>query len=112
MFECISPPQDAANYVCKEMEVKTHRPQYDPVSGQFLGLYESIGYLFVRGDHEEQFLDYGFCKENSKILYSYHKRIIPSSFSDTFFNRRKISYESGALSSESSNVYFFLAFYY
>ena len=49
-----------------------------------------------------------FVSETLKILYSYHKRIIASSFSGTFFNRYKISYESGALSSESSNVYFFL----
>ena len=74
--------------------------------GKFL--YEPIQYLVVRGDHEEQFLDYGFCKENSKILYSYHKRIIPSFFTGTFFNRHNISYQRCALSSKSLNAYFFL----
>ena len=34
-----------------------HRPRYDSVSGQFIGLYESIGYLVVTGDQEEQFVD-------------------------------------------------------
>ena len=65
VIECINPLEDVANYVCKERGVKMHRPRYDPVSGQFRGLYESIEYLVVRGDHKEQFLDYGFCKRNS-----------------------------------------------
>ena len=50
MFE---PPENIENHVCKEREVKIHRPRYDLVSGQFLGLYESIGYITVRGDLEE-----------------------------------------------------------
>ena len=74
----------------QEREVNINRPRYDPVSGQFLGLYESIGYLILRGEQNEQFLDYGFYKKNSKIFYSHHKRIIPSSFSDTFYKRQKI----------------------
>ena len=106
--ECINPPENVANYVCKEKDFKMHRARYDPVSGQILDLYEPIQYLVVRGDHEEQFLDYGFCKENSKILYSYHKRIIPSFFTGTFFNRYNISYQRCALSSKSLNAYFFL----
>ena len=57
MIECIKPPEDVANYVCTEREVKMHRPRYDSVSGQFIGLYESIGYLVVTGDQEEQFVD-------------------------------------------------------
>ena len=85
-----------------------HRRKYDQVTGHFLGLYESIGYITVRGDYEEHFFDYGFCKEKSKLLYSYHKTVISSSFSGTFFNRHKISYESGSLPTDSSNIYFLL----
>ena len=106
--ECLNPLENIENYVCKVREVNMHRPRYDPVSEQFFGLYESIGYITVRGDLEEQFCDYGFCKEKSKILYSHHKKIIPRSFSGIFFNRHKTSYESGALPTYSSNVYFFL----
>ena len=85
----MNPPEDITNYVWKEREIKINRRRYDPVSGQFLGLYESIGYLVVRGDQNKQFLDYGFCKENSKILYSYHQRIIPSLFSGTILTSTK-----------------------
>ena len=78
---CINPPEDIQNYVCKEREVQMYRPGYDPVLGQFLGLYETLRFIVVRGDPEEHFLDYGYSKQNSKLLYSYHKRRIPSSFS-------------------------------
>lgn len=61
--ECLNPPENIENYVCKEWEVKMHRPRYDPVSGQFLGLYESVGYITVTVEPEEQFCDYGFSKE-------------------------------------------------
>ena len=29
VIECINLPEDVANYVCKEREVKMHRPRYD-----------------------------------------------------------------------------------
>ena len=95
--ECISPPEDISNYVCKEREVKVYSPRYDPATGQFRGLYESLGFLLVRGNQDEHFLDYGYYKENSKILYSFHERRIPSSFSRTFSNRHKLQFESGGL---------------
>ena len=40
-----------------------YRPRYDPVTGQFLGLYELLGFIVVKGDPDEHSLDYGFCKE-------------------------------------------------
>ena len=49
-----------------------------------------------------------FCKEKSELLYSYHKIVNYSSFSGTFFNKHKTSYESGSLPTDSSNIYFFL----
>ena len=81
----MNPPNNIHNYVCKEREVKINCPRYDPARGQFLGLYESLGFIFIWGDPDEHFLDYGFCKENLKILHFYHKRI-PSWFSSTFLN--------------------------
>ena len=67
----------------KSDKAKLIKPKYDPVSGQFLGLSESLGYLTVRGDEQEHFFDYEFNKENNKILYSTHKMKIPDSFSTT-----------------------------
>ena len=53
---------------------KTFSLHYDTVKGKFLGLYKTLGYIVVRGNPEEYLLDYGFSKEISKILYSYHKK--------------------------------------
>ena len=86
-----------------------YRPKYDKMTGAFLGLYETLGYIMVRGDPQEHFLDYGFCKKNSKILHSHYKKRIPNSFSATFFNRHGIQYESGAFQGLTfSNIYYFL----
>lgn len=70
--------------------------RYDTVAGQFQGLYETLVYIIVRGDTDECFLDYGFWKQNSKILYYFHKKRMPNNLSGKFFNRHKIQYESGA----------------
>ena len=89
-------------------EVIMYRPRYDPVTGTFIGLYETLGYIMVRADPQEYFLDYGHSKQNSKILHSHYKKRVPSSFSGTFFNRHRIQFKSGALQSIFSNVYFSL----
>ena len=78
------------------------------MTSNFLGLYETLGYIMVRGGPEEHFLDYGYCKQNSKILYSHHKKRIPSSFSGTFFNHHKLQFESGGLQTTYSNIFYFL----
>ena len=41
--ECANPPEDTENYFCTEKEVKLYRPRYDVVTGNFLGLCESLG---------------------------------------------------------------------
>ena len=66
------------------------------------------GYIVLRGDPEKHFLDYDFCKQNSKILYSYHKKRMPSSLSGTFFNRHKMLFETGSLQTTFSNIFYFL----
>ena len=78
--ECINPPENIHNYVCKKREVRIYCPQYDPVARQILGLYESLGFIIVRADPDGNFLDYGFCKKKLKILYSYHEIRIPNSW--------------------------------
>ena len=83
-------------------------PKYDTVYRTFLGLVETLGYLTIRGERMECFFDYGYSKENSKVLYSHHKMKIPNSFLGTIFNRHRIQYESSALDTKSSKTYFFL----
>ena len=41
-------------------------------------------------------------------MHSHYKKRIPSSFSGTFSNRPRIQYESGALQTTYSNLYYFL----
>ena len=54
------------------------------------------------------FYYYGYSKQNSKILHSYHRKRMSNSFSGTFFNRHRIQYESGALNAEFSKKFVFL----
>ena len=75
--EHINPPEDLENYVYQDREVKIYRPRCDPATGNFLGLYKTLGFIVVRGEPEEHFLDYGYYKKNYKILYSYHKKKHP-----------------------------------
>ena len=106
--QCLNPPEDLKNYECQPNEVKFYKPKYDTVTGKFLGLYETLGYLTVRADEQECFFDYGYSEDNSKVLYSHHKMKIPNSFSGTMFNRHRIQYESGTLNMDFSKIYFFL----
>ena len=57
------------DYEFKSNDTKITRPKYDIVSGRFLGRVETLGYLIVSGDKFEFFLDYGYSKNISKILY-------------------------------------------
>ena len=106
--ECLNPPENLETYEFKDKEVRMFRPCYDKGTGHFQGLYESLGYIMVRGDVDEHFLDSGYSKQNSKIIHSFLKKRMPISFSGTFFNRHRIQYESGALLNKFSQIYFFL----
>ena len=88
----------------KKNEAVIFRPKYDTVSGEFLGLVETLGYLTVRGDSMEYFFDYGYSKDNSKVLYSNHKMKIPNRFSATILNRHL---SIGAFDTEFLRTYFF-----
>ena len=43
----LNPPEDLKNYECQPSEAKIYRPKYDTVSGEFLGLFQTLGYLTV-----------------------------------------------------------------
>ena len=95
------------NYECQSNEAKIYHPKYDTVSGEFLGLFQTLGYLTVWGDSGECFLGYGYREGNSKILYSHYKMKILNSFLGSMFYRHRIQFES-ILNTDSSNIYFFL----
>ena len=95
--ECLNSPENLETYEFKDREVKMFRPCYDNVAGHFQGLYESPVYIMICEDVDKHFFDYGYSKQNSNILHSFHKKRMPNSFSSTFFNRYRIQYESGVL---------------
>ena len=97
-----------STYILKENEVKMVGPKYNPKTGEFLGLYENVGFIVVRGSPEEVFFNYGYDKEKSKVLYAHHKRRIPNSFSSRIFNHHRVMIESGEADAEFSNIFFFL----
>ena len=78
-------PQNIENYELKEDEVKIVQPRYDPVSGELLGIEYCVALVTVRDDPEEQFFDYSYTKDNTKVLFSTKKVKIPSSFKSTVF---------------------------
>ena len=59
ILEQINAPEDVSSNVYKERENKTVRPRYEPTTGEFLGLYETTGFIAVRGDADEHVLSYG-----------------------------------------------------
>ena len=54
---CLNPLEGLKNYKFKLNEAKIFRPKYDTVSGEFLDLVETLGYLTVCGDSMEYFFD-------------------------------------------------------
>ena len=61
-------PKDIESYDLNDHKVKILRARYDPISGEFLGIEYCIALVTVRNDPEEQFFDYGYHKENSKVI--------------------------------------------
>ena len=75
------------------MEVKIIRLRYEPTTGEFIGLYETIGFIAVRGDAYEHFLNYGYDENKCRLLYSFYKRRIPNSFGGTMFTRHRLMFK-------------------
>ena len=84
-------PKDIESYDCKEDEVKILRTKYDPNTGKFLGIDCCVALITVKNDLEEQCFDYGYVKNNSKMLYSTKKGKIPSSLRQPLLKLIKIS---------------------
>ena len=75
----------------------------------FLGSNTVLPFITTRYDQDEQFFDYCYHKDNSKVLYSTRKLKIPNSFKTTIFGQHKMLYESGAFDEqEFSKLYFYL----
>lgn len=72
-----------------------------------MGQYDTLRCITVRGI-DKHFLDDGYSKKDSKILHSFHKKRMLSSFSGTFFKRQCIQYESRALDTDLSVIFYFL----
>lgn len=108
IVEALNPPQDMASYSLKEDEVKMVRPKYNIETGEFLGIYETVGYIIVRVSPEEVFFNISFDKEKSKFLYSHYRRRILNVFCRTMYNRHRTMVQSGELESDFSHLYFFL----
>ena len=106
IVEASNTPLDISSYTLKENEVKMVKPQQDPKTGEFKGLYKTVGFLVVRGSTEEVFFNYGYEKKKSKILYSHYRRKIPNFFSGTIFNRHRTMI--GEVEGKMSNIFFFL----
>ena len=67
IHESANPPSNLQSYVCKKDKVKYYRPKYDKDTGKFLGLYETVCFLVVRGDPSEVFLSYRYDTENLRF---------------------------------------------
>ena len=59
IVEVSNSPENISTYQLKEREVRIVRPKYNRETGEFLGLYETIGFIVIRGDAEEVFFIYG-----------------------------------------------------
>ena len=49
------------------------RPKYNTSTGEFKGLYKTIGFLVVRGAPDKFFFNYGYNQNKSKVLYSHYR---------------------------------------
>ena len=100
-------PKDIESYELNDNEVKILRLRHDPVSVKFLGIEYCVALVTVRNNQDEQFFNYGYHKENSKVLYSTRKLKIPSTFKSTIFGQHKMQYEGGAFNEQKFSKRFF-----
>ena len=102
-------PKEIQSYELNDNEVKILRSRYDPISSEFLGIEYCVALVTVRNDLEEQFFDYRYHKENSKVLYSTRKLKIPNSFKTTIFGPHRMQYEGAAFDEQKfSKLFFYL----
>ena len=100
-------PKDIESYELNDNEVKILRLRHDPVSVKFLGIEYCVALVTVRNNQDEQFFNYGYHKENSKVLYSTRKLKILSSFKTAILGQHKMQYEGGAFNEQKFSKRFF-----
>ena len=72
------------------------------ITGKFVGLYKTIGFIVVRGD------DNGYDENKSKLLYLFYKGRISNPLGGIMLTRHRVLFESGELDTDFSKLYFFL----
>ena len=97
IIETANSPEGISTLVLKENEVKMIRPKYNAETREFLGSYETVGFMVVKGSPDEVFLNYGYDKGKPKVLYSHCRRRIPNTFSGSIFNRYRAIIETGQI---------------
>ena len=75
-----------------------------------LGIEYCVALVTVKNALEEQFFfDYGYHKDNFKMLYSTRKLKVPNSFKTTIFGQHKLQYPGGAFDEQKfSKLFFYL----
>ena len=102
-----NPPENLDSYECKEREVIMSVPLYDTTTGEFKGMKQTLGYIMLRGDHNESFFTYGYCEEKSAILFSASKQLMPNMFVSMTFKTHFPEMMNARNSVESSSIFFF-----
>ena len=64
----LNQPENIDEYSPEKDEAKILRPKHKSTMGAFLGLEYCVACLTVRNDPQEQSFDYGYSKDNNKIL--------------------------------------------
>ena len=101
-------PKDIKSNELKDDEVKISRTSYDPFSGEFLDIEHCIALITVRNDPQEQFFDYGYNKENAKVLHSKRKLRISNSFKTTIFGSIECSMREVPLMNKNVLIFIFI----
>ena len=83
IVEALNLLQNVSSYTLREDELKMVKLRYNAETGKFLGLYEKTVCMVTGGSSKEVFLNYGFDKENSTVLYSHYRRRIMNAFCGT-----------------------------
>ena len=68
VIEAANVPKDIDLYECNPDDVKMCKLEYGIATGQFLGLYTTVGLIVVRGNSDETFLTIGMIKKNQNFL--------------------------------------------
>ena len=101
-------PKDISQYECLPNEVKLLSCVYDLETGETKGVRLQLAYIILRGDEHEIFLNYGYGKSKSKVLFSYSKQQIPDAFISTSFKKHFNEIMNEKRNEYSSSLFYFL----